>query len=222
MAFERPFPIPPETAIASYDFEDISSGTGIIDYYAGESASGAYTMSNIPFYSNRVSTFAVAEEPTADFKKYGDIDYDVLINKPLEINGNVLINLTSGWNEEGGGSNTCVEYIVATLKKVDVNNNIITLGTDTSSQKTTTGGTGFQTRAMSINLSNEKIKKGETIRLNIQHYLKKTAGSDTILAGWGQDPKDRNDDYVYEGVKNGISDEWTTQFKMQLPVKINL
>lgn len=215
MAFEGPFPIPAEQSIASYNYADIISGMGIIELYGGH-ASGAYVLTNFAFASDPISTWGAHPVGSGTYLLASSAIYEAVINKPIAINGNVLITTTGGW--ESTGADTIRNYVSSELFKVDINGTETSLGSNNSSDRYITAGSSFKTIAMCIPITNQLIKAGEKIKLKISLYLNRTAGSGTIYSGWGQDPLDRNDD----ATPSGIGDTYTKQLKLLLPVKINL
>lgn len=203
--------------IATYNYVDVISGTGIVELFGGET-SGSYVLADKAFYSDQISYFVLVT-PAGFLTPVSDLDYDVAINRPIIINGEIIVTATSSWNSGGGGA-TAQEYITAEAVIVHADASTTSLGTGQSSYATDSGASSNKTRAMKIAVTNYLIKAGETFRITIKQYINKTAGSDPVTAGWGHDPKDRNDDNP-EGA-GVVGDAWTTQMIVLLPIKIDL
>src|SRR3990167_10615146 len=90
------FPDTGEGVIASYSFVDLAGGTGVARFYFGvvkETANTEKTiLSTNTFYSNRVmsgSNSWVNGNPNPVV----DIDWDVTINRPINVEGNAYFNI---------------------------------------------------------------------------------------------------------------------------------
>lgn len=75
--------------IASYDFYDLSEGTGIVQFYGGhtkKSTGDVYILTTQQIYSNDLSTAATLDVSGA-FVKILDLDFDVTFSNAQRIKG---------------------------------------------------------------------------------------------------------------------------------------
>lgn len=183
--------------IASYNWTDISNGTGVSAFYGGEmsdSAANTFALSANSFYSNTVTTKTAAFTDQSFAKKI-DQDYDIELNLPKTINGKILINATVGMKDNASGNTTNVQYyIIAKLRKWDG-----TTETDLDSNQTETITTSLSSNAVTdhtfateIDVDKEKFAAGETIRITIEVWALRVSGWSTF-AVLGHDPQNRDD-----------------------------
>ncbi|KKL83318.1 hypothetical protein LCGC14_1975990, partial [marine sediment metagenome] len=100
-------------ALISFDWVDATAGTGYITYYLGKTGlNGAekYVLSNKVFYSDSVMTFApkVIAVPST-FELIQDLDFDLSINKQLNVEGKMIVNVAVAIRESN--DDTYSEYI---------------------------------------------------------------------------------------------------------------
>ena len=106
MALNEMFPVPPESAIASYTFNEFASGQGIQIFYLGDIRLTGGTVD-----TKEYALFTEAFPPaTGTYVPTGavDLDFDVTIRKPIIIGGTALVSLRSSY--VNGGAQTDVTY----------------------------------------------------------------------------------------------------------------
>jgi len=203
---------------ATYDYYDVAAGTGIINFYAGAAptkysagialASSAI-ISNNKFYSQPIfEKKALADTGAGAAQKAFDIDFDVLVNKPLTLKGTCIVNVPIRLY----GTGTTSGSIVAKWRKWDgVTETDIASGT--SFIYTATTATYFMTSEY-INVPTTLIKRGEYLRLTIE--------------GWYQTTPSRTEGFwIAHDPMGQVNAEWTSTtipsiLTAQLPIKINI
>lgn len=108
---DGPFPQIPEPAIASYDWIDISSGLGIIQFMGAKAAISSteyewILTTNSNFYSNGKLGYTALN----GFDK----TFEAKINKPMTVKGDAFVNIPINVSIETG-DREC--YVTATIKK---------------------------------------------------------------------------------------------------------
>lgn len=156
-----------DNVIASYNYTDVASGTGIIELYAAAtlSGSGVYCLSDYKFYSEPICTIGTTEG------KCIDKDFDVLINRPLTIKGTGIVNVpfsvyTSSEDSTG--------YVQARLRKWDgATETEIAASISGSTLFVVDGsvGTLYRMSTLSFTIPQTTFKKGEYLRLTIEGYV---------------------------------------------------
>ena len=195
------FPTPTETAIASYDFTDIESGLGFVDFFAAKTdlAAGAEEIltDDATVYSGDIST----NRTTAGTTSF-TFDSSVF-NLPKTVKGTAIFSCGIG------GVNTAnITAVTAKLQKYDG-----TSATDLSSVITSSGftasGTDDKMMLLQLPLTETRIKKGEQLRLLVTFVL-----NNNISADIGHDPRGRSD--------GSIGTNAVTTMVIKIPFKIDI
>jgi len=178
-----------EPAIASYSYTDIAAGTGVQTFYAASATSGAnFILTSETLYSENVMTWAGTDN--ANYAKKIDLDFDVELNLPRRIKGDLIANVPFGigWKEASTGTNS---YAVVTLKKVDVNDAETTIATATG-KVLGIGGTaiGQVMDCIILDVPLTHYKKGEKIRITVEIWAKRE-NAVTVFVLLGHDPQSR-------------------------------
>jgi len=77
--------------LPTYQFIDIAAGTGIIKFYAGNTVD-LKLLSNHTYYSDEVKITS-ARLTSATYAKELDLDFDVVLNRPLSLRGKIVVNV---------------------------------------------------------------------------------------------------------------------------------
>lgn len=224
MGIDGPFQNQPE-AIATFNFEDIVSGTGIILLYAGTTVD-KNVLSNFVFYSNKVAEAAVATGATSTYTKKFDVDFDVTINKTLELQGTAIVTVPIKVTNVAGGGASSSAYAVAILKKEDVTivtNTGVTSGVVLATATDRGWGVEIAYGSPTIDLvipAGTTFKVGDTLRLTVEIWAKGTSTDGTVT--FAHDPQDRTQDWDFTSTWDSTGKDMTSQIKLQLPVKLNL
>jgi len=203
--------------LTSYNYIDVASGTGYILFYganvSSENISGIYILTNNSFYSNNIAT--ALRTDSSSFVLLHDHDYEVVMNKSQVLRGLALFSMTIGFLPTG--TQTPHIYFIAKLRKWDgTTETEIASGTSDDFTQPAGAGTYSKTKSIQINVPTTKIKKGETLRLTIEIWVKEETGN-LCAFGYGHDPKDRNDDGTYKV----INDTDTTILEAHIPFRID-
>ena len=159
------------SAIASYDYVDIAAGTGITNFYAGDTVD-LKLLSNQQFYSdNMFLSGSTGGEGSA--VKVIDADFDVQINRPLTIGGKVVINVPLRVNPIEGGASP--SYAIIKLRKWDGAAETEIASNQSSTYSPAVGDTwSYKMLAVDLTIPDTIFKVGEYIRLTVE--------------GWGSSP----------------------------------
>lgn len=202
--------------LPTYNFIDIASGTGFINFYAGTTVDLSL-ISNYTFYSEVVSSSAAVPFNVAK-QLIIDKDFDVVLNRPLNIAGICTLNVPVNLYKTPATAYNDSCYIIAKIRKWDgvtetdiCNNQSTTL--------TVSAGPGdlYKMFAIDLNIPLTHFKIGETLRLTIECWANyHTVGpGDTHTLYLGHDPKNRTDGWDATGAV-------PSQLILQLPVRLNL
>jgi len=163
-------------ALTSFDYVDISDGTGVEVFNLGttnsNTVSGAVLRSDT-FYSNTVTTGTIESASGAVFLKFNDVDFDVELNLPRNLKGTVLVNMPSGILESD--DDNFHSFIYAKLRKWDGTTEEDIVSASGSVLSKLTGGAGTYKYAMDAIIMDAPLthfKKGETLRLTIEQWGK--------------------------------------------------
>jgi hypothetical protein len=234
-----------QTPIASYDYGTIARGINVENFYGGKymyiSGSAMVSgmiLSNKVFYSKELTS--KKNIATTGFSPGIDVDFDLSFGLPRTINGTILINIPQGFNTLSNVTNAAKLYLDIYLYKVD------TSGTATLLVSGSTFISQFKPLAVNndeaysrietigLSLTNQKFKKNEKLRMNVKQFVA-AGNTNTIIAGIGHDPANRDDNNEGEAIVAGSTGpviqnntEGTDRFQtdtnliMQIPFKIDI
>ena len=205
MVMDRPFTTVSQV-LANYSFIELVSGTGYIVMYAGKTID-KNVLSNYTYYSIPNSTGGTTTQ-TGTYATLADVDFDVLVNKTLILEGMGIVNVATKILLASSAGH-CLARV--TLRKWDgstetdiVTNDSVTNGTINT--------TTYKMTAVDLVIPETIFVRGETLRLNITLLGKQnSAGSQT--SSFGHDPKD---------LGTGWSETVPSTLTFQMPVKNEL
>lgn len=196
-----------EGAIASYDFNDIAEGTGVVMFYgftSQDNSAVAYHLGTAPVYGATIATQRSTMGTTT-------MNFDLTpFNMPRVIKGTAIFSCGVG------GENNIIIHITAKVQKWDG-----TTATDCSSTITTgsftsvtpPSSTAATMLLVKIPLTETHFKKGEILRL-VVGLVTENGGEGEI----GHDPMDRPSEWI-----NADDDpENRTEMRFFCPFKIDL
>lgn len=211
--------------IATYNYEDLASGTGYIIFYGGGLQS-TYNLESNSFYSNLIATKA-ATALTTSYVQALDIDFDVILNAPRTLKGYAIISCPLGarGTSNSPGSKVTMKY-TAYIRKWDGTNETEIANAESTELQVTSGLDTINSGIKSVNIlvPLTKFKKGETLRLTIVVSAKTNeAGGASSLIALGHDPKNRDDDGDVPGVITDICflDATDTILEFHAPFRID-
>lgn len=196
-----------ESAVASYDSTDVLNGTGIVNFYPG-AASSSYLLSPSRFYSGKSYTTSADIEVSGAASKYIDLDFDVLINKPITLKGTCIASVPVKINYMNG---TTYEHVVVYLRKWDgaTETDIASGASAIVSGATTT----YRHTATFLPIPTTSFKKGEYLRVTIEGWAYADDRFNKMMLG--HDPQG-----VLDAVWNSTTVAPTSV--IQLPFRIDL
>lgn len=194
--------------LANYDFVDIAAGTGFINFYAGNTVD-IKLLSNYTYYSEEVYTSS-ASYNDADYTKVLDLDFDCVLNRPLDICGKTVVNVPIAINRTSG---TVYGYVTVRVRKYSGTTET-EVATNDSSALANASGTAYDMKTVDVDIPLTHYKIGDTLRLTIEGWGKQT-GSGAGYLYIANDPMNR-------------STTWDTtaavpsKLEFQCPVRLNL
>lgn len=169
------FPIPQETAIASFPYQDIQEGTGLVHYMAARFAvdttpgNDVYSLvtskelKSMGYDANNIMTL---------FDQNDEVYFDVTFNTPKIIDGLAYVQIATFQN----GALAFKPH----FKIVHYDGSTETVVTAYQEMRTTDAANGnYQDTSGRIDVPRTKWKKGEILRV----YVKNVAGSNTVYMG---------------------------------------
>lgn len=220
-----------EGAVASYNWTDISEGTGIVTFYGythKETTTMGYAISQTADYADQIYTEASSDvtSPT----KLMDLDFDTSpFNLPKKIKGKVKITLTVGGGAKTAGtSRTADIYVIAKVRKWNGTTETEIANATSKTVSVGAGGTGkldFYTMNFEVNVATiQNFKKGETLRVTLEYYGTVTGATTTVT--WFylmHDPMNRTTSYSMPAGESGTgATADTIILKMHIPFVLDL
>ena len=212
-------------ALANYNYVDIAAGTGIINFYIGKTVD-KQVMSNFSFYSDTVSSPVYTTSVTTAAALVADLDFDVLINRPLSIEGTGIISLACKLTHGGAAGGSYQPYIIAKLRKWDgtteteiCENQGRTLYTASNSDVGWGNGLVYDISTIDLTVPLTIFAPGETIRLTIEiwGYCNVTQPG-TFRLGW--DPLNRAKST--DGTWDTSAKSSPSTSKAQIPTRVDI
>lgn len=176
------FNVPSESAIASYNWTDISEGAGYVYFYPAISQDDSdkeYFLTNSTqiFSSPQGASHSISfgENSTSS-----DFNFDISLNSPRTIKGEIIVNLAyylTGNSQEGSSS-----YVNVSIKKVsDTTTTLGSTRTNTVSRGAGSTENGYFCSKFSVN--EVDFKRGDKIRLTFSIYISASDGGHTTYIG---------------------------------------
>lgn len=206
------FPLPSESAVASYNYTDMAEGTGVTMFYLA-ATNGDNILTPNQIYSDVIEYSTGAHNLTTDFVKNMDVDYDLsAFNSPRTVKGTAYINFTGHiWK-----SGTAVVTSKFTIKVRKWDGTTETeIGNATTAE--ITDAAGYKLTALAIPLTQTHFGIGDVLRVTIEGYDKEAAPDSTNILIVGQDPMNRDGTYIIPSTDDPVS---ITQSKIWIPFKI--
>ena len=198
-----------EGAVASYSFIEIATGAGIMTLYAGWTVD-TKTLLNNQFASNTIMSQSGNIGGSPDAIRL-DQDYDMVVTKPLTVEGTMIITAGIGVYRSGSSNSG---YFIFKFRKWDGSSetDIAENQSSTHSNNSTPGWT-YSTFATDITIPRTHFKIGDTLRLTVE--LWGAGGANPSYVAYGHDPQNRTTGWD----TTGVSPSRLTTF---IPVRVDL
>ena len=201
------FPLPPEAAVVSFDWEDFSSGEGLVDfnlYAVKDSAGTTYHIAKDTPYSAEIYISHSGAGP------WTDTFYTAEFNSPRTVKGTATLNFMSSEWQNAGAFNT-----IYNIKFYHYDGSTSTQFGSTWVSQTLVGAAapGLITAIVpKITLPEQDFKIGDQIKVEII-----TTHSAAGVSEWGIDPQNRDGNKV---APTGDPTQYTT-FTASIPFRID-
>ena len=193
--------------IASVSFTDIASGTSYLELFGcqhTEETTDSYLLTTKALLSQYFSTTAAAGDAWA---KVLDLDFDVKLLNTRTIDGDVYCNVPL---KMSGNADSKLSYAICKLRMWDGATETELGSAQTKTLSDTTESTVQRMMLTQIAAVKQVIPKGNTIRMTVEVWNKRTNGTNNTAVG--HDPAGR-----------GEFDSLTpTKLTFLLPIDVNL
>jgi len=218
------FPPLPNDAIASYDWQDLAEGTGIINYKlftTTDSTGDDYRLGTQELYSTIIDTRIVATSAHTSFTKLADLDFDLSVyNIQKQIKGTMVLQFS-----HVAKSNPAVAqieaYTVVRIRRWDgVAEHEVALGQTKTLTPGAGGGEESELVTMQIIIPKTDFAAEDALRVTIEMWIK-AVGTGTPQGAYylGHDPQNRDSTYA-DGIKPS-ADDLVQTFDIYTPYNID-
>jgi len=186
-------------AVASYDYNDLASGTGIQEFFLAETAhfnKASYALIDAEVYSDKIVTELVktGASPGEVFELGQTLYFPVEFNAPRTLKGTAFFNMTMG-SKGAIAEMQNQAYLQCVLYKVNESGTAAQIAMASGAVVIVTGAdatTSYSchTNSININIPQTHFKRGEQLKLAVKHYVK-TFGEQTHTFILAHDPKNR-------------------------------
>jgi len=212
------------SAIASYSFKDIASNTGIITFYGANSTNETlHSLTTTSPYSETVLTVGTITSDTAT--KVIDLDFDVVMNTQRTLNGNLVASVPFGIAYKETSTDVGELYIIVKLRKWDGTSETEIANAQGKNLRSVGSNSPKTIDAITVAVTNSVIKSGETLRITIELWALKLAGTNGMEAMLGHDPQNRIT-CLWNTINGGDTRDYTfgaddpTALKFDVPFKL--
>ena len=212
--------------IASYDFIDVTSGTGVVIFYAGTTGADAGSgfvsggiLATNAFYSQNVMTTGQVAGQHNDFTLRHDVDFDVKFLLPQNIEGTAIVNIPLG-SQTNNDAGTAAGVVRALVRKWtgSAEINIASASGAILNKTAGAGNYAYDMDCIPLTIPLTHFGAGDTLRLTIEHYYRQSDSSSDLDWFFGHDPKGRA---TSSGEDNTFGTE-PSILTFQVPFKLNL
>jgi hypothetical protein len=197
------FPIPGESAIASYNYTDIAEGTGVVSFY------GAQTYDTTATTKYILTTESITSNNPEILNPSGVYSFNVTaFNMPKTIKGTAYLSFGRYMNAIGG----TIYTVDAKLQK-DSGGTVTDCSNTFRSDSLNANGI-WKMSLMAIPLTQTHFKKGDILRL----YLTINGPGNGEWA-FGCDPTGRSGTYITSAL---TAPSMTTKMTLNVPFKLDL
>lgn len=216
-----------EQTLASYNWNDVQSGSGIVNFYGivndEDNSTKSYSFVTTPFYSSdtEIQGSTVSFPNVASWETSMDQDFDISFATPRTVQGRAYVTLYMLGKFKYNSSGTTKFRFYPTIRKWDGSSETdLTSTTDYIEVATTGSNSVGELISFSVDVPKTNFKIGETLRLTIRGdvYLQNHgAGDESGYVIIGTSPLDRDSTNI---TPNG--DSVTTKFNFYVPFNIDL
>jgi hypothetical protein len=224
MAYDQPFIAQPENAIASYDWNQFGTDTGMKLFYLAKTYDDEILTEN-QVYSHTIDATAVSSSPPQEtYQQLWDTDFDLTAFKtPQVIRGTAYINGTFRVYTLGTGTSGTGK-LTFKLRKWNATTSTETEIASIDYELYCAANTNVtKIYLLTIAITNpEHFGVGDSLRLTVLGYYKKNAagtGGGTGTIYYAFDPMNRDGSYI---VPSTDVPETISQLKLWIPFKLNL
>jgi len=199
--------------VVSYSYEDIINGLGYVIFYALKDDEGNCRLIPNQIYSGYKGTEYASTNPTATYNKVGELDFDSsTFNINRKCSGKAFVNVPVGI------SNINVDhksYVAVKIYHYDGSTETLIGSGDASGHplEVTSPDYDEEVQCIACDLTETTFKKGDILRLTVELYSYRGAGSGKV--SFGHDPKDSIFEWTGSGEMN------YPQLSLHMPFEIN-
>ena len=239
MVLKETLPIPRETAVANYNFNDVAQNTGVVVFFGGameDDSAQTYRLDENafdPWHTRRGDNgdeensgrFRIVTFTSGTSTSVLDLDFDTsAFNLPRTVNGNILVNIP--WSFDPGVSTDKIEALaIVRLRRVRGGDETEIASGTSKTQGNLDDGVSFSDGMFSFTfaVTNALFKKDDTLRISVEIFVRRSAGSGSCAFLMMTDPLARdvavtggssaNDQIKYDG---GRALRFLVPFKLDL------
>jgi len=201
-----------ERAVASYNYENLAEGTGVVTYYLSTTNAGSFLNSNALISTDIEFDHLISNAAPATLQATYNFDLPAF-NLPKNLRGTGALEIATGLNSNDGvGRNG---YITATLYKYSnaVETSIVTFNTFNG------GATDYRmSKAYSFVIPTTHFKKGDILRLKLEVYGNVRTATGNTHFFFGCDPLNRDGTWLIPSTDIDVS----TKSRLFIPYNIDL
>lgn len=220
MAFSEPYKHQP-SAIVSFNFTDVASGTGVVKFYGYSvySTSETYQLGTAQIFSNTIEHAAVSKIGGVTFTKGIDIDFDLTaFNSPSILRGTALVNFTYRLNTTDPVSADARAYPVVNISKWDGTTETILVSGQGETITLAAAQTNYKIANVDLLIPKTQFKKGETLRVTVEIWYRTKTGENANIT-FGFDPQNRDGTLIIPSTDDPAS---TTKMEAYIPFDIDI
>lgn len=208
-----------ESVGVNISFQEFADATGIVYLYGADDQDGNGFLT--PSTTIPSATIQKKVSMTSSYTKLIDMDFDVLLNKPLNLKGNMIIS-SPVKTDVSTGSNAGYSYTIVRLRKWDGTTET-ELFSGTSVVVIRDGNAVYDGEMLSIvkiPVTLTSLKVGETLRITIEVWGKYSGSPSTHNIFFGHDPLNRIS--INQSTNGGFASGEYTRLSVALPIVLEI
>ena len=208
-----------ERTIISYDYADITDGTGVVVFDGFGSAASTYKLTTSTVKGNPDIVEGTTANLSSSWLDAFTANFDLTpFNTPRIIKGTAIWEFSVNYTSNVSGGSEGQAQTTLTLQHHDGNSNYTDIGTATSAAVGMTAGSGSYTYALTADLTETHFKAGENLRIVVKGQGRRASGPQADLQVTVKFPFDPTNSDVtpFTAADNH------TYFKLHTPFKLDL
>lgn len=203
--------------VVSVSFIEYASGTGIIQFFAGDANSTAADTA-VGYFLTSATPYSDIGATPSGYNAALDLDFDVVLNRATVIEGDCIISIPVMLGNNTGSTSDVTSTLTGELQHYDGSTET-NLGTDTCVVQRNVNNASLlhEVGTVKFTVARTHFKKGDTLRVTVKSSAAGANKEVTI----GHDPANRTDLFMVTALGDSAF-AGTTQLIANIPILVDI